>query len=584
MGLPGFFAWLLKHHRSKILLKNLNERVDHVDHFYIDANCLFHPECAKIKDYFPNVGANELEDKMCKRIKNYLEYLYKYVDATKTVGTMVDGVCPLAKMSQQRKRRYKSIEDTEVRNNLKKKYGKIVNDKWSNIVITPGTEFMEKLHQELMDLFTKISNKKTKTSPKYVYSSYQTAGEGEHSILQHIKSNANLNDVVVIYGLDADLIFLAMTSGIENIYLLRESLHFGIKEEDNELYDPIEDVSQELMYISIKEIKNAFNNQILYLANRSKKEFPFNENTNFSNDLVIICFLLGNDFLPHFPSINIYKGGLDSIISSYIETITDSKMLLTTIENGKIKLNSIVFTMLCEKMGNCEETFFRNGIPYFNSILEKKRCMGTDEYSKELWKLENMKIFKIDDPVMLGTGNTDEWKFRYYEHYFGVVENQREFIDKLIKLYLEGIMWVSRYYFESCPAWKWHYPYDHGPFISDINEYLTRTNFDINTIEFELGRPVSPMIQLLTVLPPNTSNIVASSYRDLMTNPESPIIYMYPKKTQLDMLGKDHYWQCIPKLPIMDIEKIEETVVNKKLTKNEEKRNKERDIYVFKKI
>ena len=300
------------------------------------------------------------------------------MDAKQTIGTIVDGVCPLAKMAQQRKRRFKSIDDTKIHNDLKLKHGKTVNDKWSNIVITPGTEFMEKLHNHLLNFFSKIKKSKlskSQTQPQHIYSSYLTPGEGEHGILQHIKTHVRPNDVVVIYGLDADLIFLAMTSGIENIYLLRESLHLGIKPEQEELYDPIEDVAQELMYVSIKELKKAFNDQLFCLARKkSNVNFNFDESIDFSDDLVTICFLLGNDFLPHFPSIDISKGGLDMIIDVYIETISDTHTLLTSKVDNKLVINQIVFNFLCGKLGNREQNFFVNGIPYYENLFSRRQC------------------------------------------------------------------------------------------------------------------------------------------------------------------------------------------------------------------
>ena len=583
MGLPGFFSYLLKNYKNKILLKQINKNVDY---FYIDANCLFHPECAKIKEHFLDLKNDELEKHMMTRIKNYLMYLYNFVDAKKCVGTMVDGVCPLAKMSQQRKRRFKSVDDNKVRNNLKKKHGKAINEKWSNTVITPGTEFMEKLHIELVDFFkNKIANKTE--FPKYIYSSYHTPGEGEHNILQHIKNHTNVDDVVVIYGLDADLIFLAMTSGMDNIYLLRESLHFGIKHDDNELYDPVTDVAQELMYVSIQEVKKAFNNQLLHLVRKKENIHNifsklFDETIDFSNDFVVICFLLGNDFLPHFPSIDIYKGGLDSIIDSYIDALLESKtLLITKSEQNDWKINTNTFLLLCEKLGNKEEKFFREGIPFFNSLKNKKTCMLNDDYSKELWNLENLKIFKINDPVKLGHGLSDDWKFRYYEHHFGVVENQKQFIENLIMYYLEGIIWVTKYYFDSCPSWSWHYPYDHGPFISDIAYFLLSTHFDINNIKFKYDKPLDPMKQLLTVLPPSSSDLLANSYKKYVVENDSPIIDMYPKKTKLDMLNKDQYWQCIPKLPPMNVDRIIDAIKNEKLTKNEKIRNQFMNLIEF---
>ena len=36
-------------------------------------------------------------------------------------------------------------------------------------------------------------------------------------------------------------------------------------------------------------------------------------------DYTFICFLLGNDFLPHFPSLNLRKDGLDILLNIYKE-------------------------------------------------------------------------------------------------------------------------------------------------------------------------------------------------------------------------------------------------------------------------
>ena len=40
---------------------------------------------------------------------------------------------------------------------------------------------------------------------------------------------------------------------------------------------------------------------------------------NVIKDYMFMCFFLGNDFMPHFPSVNIRKGGIDKVLDIYEE-------------------------------------------------------------------------------------------------------------------------------------------------------------------------------------------------------------------------------------------------------------------------
>jgi 5'-3' exonuclease len=221
MGVPGFFAWLNKKYDNIIFSKsNLNINYDIL---LIDANCLIHPCCFKIlNDNLNWDNQNELENKMINYIIEYLNKIINFVNP-KTVFIAVDGVAPFAKIKHQRYRRYKSVKENELINNLKKKYNKPINKFWSNACITPSTDFMERLHNILFE-FSK--------EKKYIYSSCYEPSEGEHKILQHIKNEKYEN--YLIYGLDADLIFLGLASKKNNIYLLRESLELELR--DNEFF------------------------------------------------------------------------------------------------------------------------------------------------------------------------------------------------------------------------------------------------------------------------------------------------------------------------------------------------------------
>jgi hypothetical protein len=50
-----------------------------------------------------------------------------------------------------------------------------------------------------------------------------------------------------------------------------------------------------------------------------KIEFQSEKCTMF--DYIFICFMLGNDFMPHFPALNIRTGGIDTLLDAYRQTM-----------------------------------------------------------------------------------------------------------------------------------------------------------------------------------------------------------------------------------------------------------------------
>lgn len=594
MGVPGFFAWLIRHYKEPKIIKNSLDSRPKI--LYIDSNCLFHPQCFKIMENCSDQkNLDKLETMMFKRIINYINYLVNFVNPEETVYISVDGVAPLAKIKQQRIRRFKSIEDNINKNKIKEKYGIESNSIWNNTKITPGTDFMERLHKKIHTYYEKKVKEDKDISYNIVYSSYHTPGEGEHKILEDIKEKlkipSKINDTYIVYGLDADLFFLSMASKKNNLFLLREASQLDFKVTNNELYDPVEDVAEELKYVSVDRTIECYNEQIKYILNKKNERYNYKIKVdNFINDFVFICYLLGNDFLPHLPSVDIKKGGLDFILDCYCEIIlkvqTNLIYLDTSSSKGKreVKINMIFFEELMRLMSCKENYYFVNILPDYQQMALKKKCPNNDPMSIELWEYDYMKNIKIDDPIKLGIDKPEDWKYRYYQHYFGINKlNYKELVNKLCDNYLEGLMWVTKYYFETCPSWRWQYNFLHAPFLSDIYNYMRSNSIDMNNYTFDKEQPLTPSIQLLSVLPIYCSGEITPSYRKLIESKDSPIIDMFPSKVEVDYLYKDIIWQAIPQLPNLNINRVLEAVKNIKLTEKEKKYNSLLDNFVFSK-
>jgi len=573
MGVPYFFGWLLrKYRKNNIITQYINKEIDVL---YLDSNCLFHPQCFKILSLHKDINSNEiLENKMFNRILEYIDFLIDYCNPKKEVYISVDGVAPLAKMNQQRKRRFRSIQDKIIINEIKKKYKKNNNNKWSNTVITPGTEFMEKLNNRIIDHFKKKKNKKIKIT----LSSYHVPGEGEHKILNDIreKTQYNKNNTYVIYGLDADLIFLALASQKSNIYLLREETE--VKKKNTNILKDENSIEEELIFVSIDEMKKSYVKQIkeLIIVNSNNKLIGFNFDENrLISDFIFISFFLGNDFLPHIPSINIRNYGLDNILDAYVKMFHRKKNYI--LDETRVNINNNEFIYFIKILKEKEDGYFRYSYPKYKERNKKIKCRVNDPYEVELWNLNNMKNIKINDPIKLGSDESNMWKFRYYEHHFNESLSQENIINDICNNYIDGLKWVLLYYFKGCNNWTWQYVYSHGAFISDIYYHLINKNTNINNISFEDSNPSKPFEQLLAVLPPQCDYILPKSYKKLVNNYSSPIIEYYPIDIDLDLLDHKMYWECVPLLPTVDINNIKEATKKLKLTKEEKIRNEIHD-------
>ena len=77
--------------------------------------------------------------------------------------------------------------------------------------------------------------------------------------------------------------------------------------------------------------------------------FPFNLE-NVIDDFVLLCFLVGNDFLPHLPGLDIRMGGIDILLSFYKKTIGKLKGYLT----DQNEVNLVNFELFLKDLGRVE--------------------------------------------------------------------------------------------------------------------------------------------------------------------------------------------------------------------------------------
>ena len=227
MGVPSYFAYIVKNYPN--IIKRYNKSCLNVDNLYLDCNSIIYDVYAKMKT--DNL-TESIASAIIKCVILKIEYYIATIDPKKQVIIAFDGVAPVAKLEQQRIRRYKSWYQNEISREI---FKKDKPDVWNTTAITPGTKFMAELNAGVTSHFSKSETDKhlAPTSMKglnVTVSGSNFVGEGEHKLFDYIRQNPlkHADEVSVIYGLDADLIMLSINHlpVSPKTYLFRETPQF----------------------------------------------------------------------------------------------------------------------------------------------------------------------------------------------------------------------------------------------------------------------------------------------------------------------------------------------------------------------
>jgi 5'-3' exonuclease len=150
---------------------------------------------------------------------------------------------------------------------------------------------------------------------------------------------------------------------------------------------------------------------------------------------------------------------------------------------------------------------------------------------------------------------------------FGVDGTNADSVNQLVHSYLQGLFWVLTYYHFGCASWDWFYPHLYAPLASDFR------NLSLSEISFVKSRPFTPLLQLLSVLPPQSFHLLPASYAIQSNQLEK----YFPHDFVTDLNGKKNVWECVVQIPFIDekdlVTKISEIDHIKNLTLSERARN-----------
>jgi 5'-3' exoribonuclease 1 len=537
MGIPSYFSYIVKNHPN--IIKKYFKDVLKVDNLYLDCNSIIYDAYSKMtfEKIDETIGKSIIRQVIAK-----IEYYIGIVEPKKTVIIAFDGVAPVAKLEQQRQRRYKSAYQNEISRQI---FKKTASDPWNTAAITPGTIFMSELNTMISEYFSKEKYLKEplKDPLNILVSGSNKAGEGEHKLFDYIRVNPekHASESTVIYGLDADLIMLSINHLpiCPKIYLFRETPHF-IQSIDSSLEPDAN------YFLDIPELTNAI---IKYLNNDSEE---FINNYNKVYDYIFICFFLGNDFLPHFPALNIRTGGADKMLNAYRATIKPDENLT----DGKT-INWANLRKLIAFLAKQEEQYIiaehklrdrgENNSKHFSKNANKTSA-AADEFKKfENTPQTERELEKYINPFK------PYWQDRYYRGLLNIKSDTTGALTKDVAInYLQGLEWTMKYYTTGCADWRWHYKYNYPPLLQDLIKHVPV--FSTEFVPVKPFDPVTEIVQLCYVLPRTSLHLLPKGLgQALITNFSD----WYPDNCEFVWAYCRYFWESHAIMNEIDIKELE---------------------------
>jgi hypothetical protein len=467
-------------------------------YLYIDANSL----CYKALDPIYSSGdfrSKELVEKIKKRgiekthrkcyalVWTFLREIIDKIEP-KNVYIAFDGPVNLAKMSQQKGRRY------ETGMNLHEE------STFDTAAITPGTTWMEGLSKYLkseLEVYMKMDYAGHRPE-RVTFSSHLVSGEGEHKIMDHIrKTSFSMDDEIVVYGQDSDIVLLCMaiieTKRANKITICTEVDSPKL----TRLYEKRK--IQNTRYINLPFVSvNTLYSALRYLGF---------DRPNAVSDFIFCMTAIGNDFVPRPLAMSDVPVVAEALLEALAEVFQDDPSgFIYDHERGIDWENFAKFLEVF--VGNDREldyilSYRRRDGESPNRVIEAARVDG-------IWNEEL---------------SPERFRNAWYSNALRTSEISMVDVAEMCTEFLRGFVWTSAYYFQGQDnvTWGWHYPFAYPPLLEDVLEccsFLLESGVLGSVLQVPLyaGTKTNAAEQLVAVMHPRSLQWIPENLRVCWSN------------------------------------------------------------------
>jgi len=544
MGIPSYYRQLLQDVPELVIKQH---PTDALSWLFMDYNGLLY-HCLQRDDVpvYEAARHDEWETAFLEIVVSSTLWMIREVAPIVGVFLAMDGVVPMAKMRQQRLRRFTSVwlrtHDASQKQQAEKGQKEAHASRWDTNAITPGTVFMTRLRQRLERMI------KEHGTAQWHLSSSDEPGEGEHKILSAWRTRAYQGSVAV-YGLDADLIVLSLlgmeTANCSKVWLFREVEALRAPTPPSQRAVAGSHASQgegcgdacvpTMEWFSVHDLRRWLIRDVAHASHRT-----------FLLSYIMAMSFLGNDFLPRSIGLTLRQEGHSVLMDALHLLLLQGTSLVCP---DTLELQEDGLLRLLRVFASQEETHIAHAL--FQKQRQARYVHGVVLGDKDWPLTQNEEAFLLRGKDTLVPG----WQ-KLYQIFFPCQERSR-----ICSEYLYGIQWNWAYYtgrYENV-CFNWYYPFTLPPLWSWLCEE-TCPLFP-GTIQVRVT-DIRPVEQLAAVLPLESWGLIPPCPERSL-----PLLapYWFPSSFSFHSVGKRFFWECEAMIPIPSILEVKRLVLAHKM-------------------